>query len=67
MSGKIDYLDLRILQIISNDARIPLSDVANQCGVSRAVVHQRIAKLTEKGTILGSGYHDLLRLQTRSR
>jgi len=57
MSGKIDYLDLRILQIISNDARIPLSDVANQCGVSRAVVHQRIAKLTEKGTILGSGYH----------
>lgn len=56
MSNKIDNLDLRILQIISDNARIPLSDVANQCNVSRAVVHQRIAKLTEKGAILGSGY-----------
>lgn len=56
MSAKIDNLDLRILQIISGDARIPLSDVAIRCGVSRAVVHQRIAKLAERGTILGSGY-----------
>ncbi|MBQ8098897.1 MAG: Lrp/AsnC ligand binding domain-containing protein [Bacteroidaceae bacterium] len=57
MSVKIDNLDLRIMQIISSDARIPLSDVAIKCGVSRAVVHQRIAKLTEKGAVLGSGYH----------
>ncbi|HCE48426.1 MAG TPA: transcriptional regulator [Prevotellaceae bacterium] len=57
MPDKIDNLDLRILQIISGDARIPLSDVALRCGVSRAVVHQRIAKLTERKTILGTGYH----------
>lgn len=57
MSNKIDSLDLKILQIISNDARIPLSDVAIKTGVSRAVVHQRIAKLTDKGAIIGSGYH----------
>lgn len=57
MSGKIDKLDRKILGIISKDARIPLSDVAEQCGVSRAVVHQRVGKLTEKGAILGSGYH----------
>ena len=57
MSSKIDNLDLQIMQIISGDARIPLSDVAIRCNVSRAVVHQRIAKLTEKGAILGSGYH----------
>ena len=56
MSSKIDNLDLQIMQIISGDARIPLSDVAIRCNVSRAVVHQRIAKLTEKGAILGSGY-----------
>lgn len=57
MSGKIDKLDLKILEIISGDARIPLSDVAEKCGVSRAVVHQRVTKLTEKGAIMGSGYH----------
>ena len=56
MSSKIDHLDLKILQIISEDARIPLSDVAIKCGVSRAVVHQRIQKLMEKDAILGSGY-----------
>ena len=57
MAEKIDKLDLRILQIISGDARIPLSDVANKCGVSRAVVHQRIMKMTERKTILGTSYH----------
>ena len=57
MSGKLDKLDLEILQIISRDARIPLSEVAERCHVSRAVVHQRVAKLTEKEAIMGSGYH----------
>lgn len=57
MSEKIDRLDLRILDMISKDARIPLSEVAEKCGVSRAVVHQRVAKLTDKGAISGSGYH----------
>ena len=56
MSSKIDNLDLQIMQIISGDARIPLSDVAERCNVSRAVVHQRITKLIERGAILGSGY-----------
>ena len=57
MSAKIDNLDLKILGIISRDARIPLSEVAEKCGVSRAVVHQRVGKLSEKGAITGSGYH----------
>lgn len=56
MSVKIDNLDLKILDIISKDARVPLSDVAEICNVSRAVVHQRVGKLIEKGAILGSGY-----------
>ena len=56
MAVKIDNLDLRILDIISKDARTALSEVAEVCGVSRAVVHQRVSKMIEKGVILGSGY-----------
>ena len=56
MAVKIDNLDLKILSIISKDARVPLSDVAEICKVSRAVVHQRVGKLIEKKAILGSGY-----------
>ena len=56
MSLKTDNLDLRILDIISKDARRSFSEVAEACGVSRAVVHQRVSKMMEKGVILGSGY-----------
>lgn len=56
MSLKTDNLDLKILDIISKDARTSLSEVAEACGVSRAVVHQRVGKMMEKGVILGSGY-----------
>ena len=36
---KIDSLDKKILEIISNNARIPFKDVAAECGISRAAVH----------------------------
>lgn len=54
---KIDSLDKKILEIISNNARIPFKDVAMDCGVSRAAVHQRVQKLIDLGVIVGSGYH----------
>ncbi len=54
---KIDKLDLKILQIISVDARVPFKDVAEVCGVSRAAIHQRVQRLTEGGIITGSGYN----------
>ena len=38
---KVDQLDLKILKIISVNARIPFKDVAAVCGVSRAAIHQR--------------------------
>ena len=38
---KIDNLDRQILEIISQNARIPFKDVAAECGVSRAAIHQR--------------------------
>ena len=53
---KIDKLDRQILDIISQNARIPFKDVAAQCGVSRAAIHQRVQRLIDLGVIIGSGY-----------
>ena len=54
---KIDSLDKQILEIISNNARIPFKDVAAKCGVSRAAIHQRVQRLIDMNVIVGSGYH----------
>jgi Lrp/AsnC family transcriptional regulator for asnA, asnC and gidA len=54
---KIDKLDRKILEIISQNARIPFKDVAESCGVSRAAIHQRVQKMIELKIIIGSGYH----------
>jgi Lrp/AsnC family transcriptional regulator, regulator for asnA, asnC and gidA len=56
MDGKIDALDKKILSIITKNARIPFKDVAAQCGVSRAAIHQRVQRLMDMGVITGSGY-----------
>ena len=54
---KIDKLDLQIMEIISNNARIPFKEVAQACGVSRAAIHQRVQRLIDLNVIVGSGYH----------
>ncbi len=54
---KIDNLDRKILQIIMRNARIPSKDVAMECGVSRAAIHQRIQRLIDLKVITGSGYN----------
>ena len=54
---KIDKLDEQIMDIISCNARIPFKDVAAECGVSRAAIHQRVQRLIEMNVIIGSGYH----------
>jgi transcriptional regulator, AsnC family len=53
---KIDNLDKKILSILSKNARIPFKDVAAECGVSRAAIHQRVQRLMENGIITGSGF-----------
>lgn len=53
---KIDKLDKKILSILSRNARIPFKDVAAECGVSRAAIHQRVQHLIEGGVITGSGF-----------
>lgn len=56
MERVIDDLDRKILSIIIKNARIPFREVAEQCGVSRAAVHQRVQRLIDMGVITGSGY-----------
>ena len=53
---KIDQLDRKILQIITQNARMPFKDVAELCGVSRAAIHQRVQRLIDIDVITGSGY-----------
>ena len=53
---KIDRLDLHILKIVMHNARIPSKDVALECGVSRAAIHQRLQRLIDMKVITGSGY-----------
>ena len=54
---KIDSIDKKILGLISGNARLPFKDVATECGVSRAAIHQRVQRLIDMGVIVGSGFH----------
>ena len=47
----------RSLKLYLKNARIPFKDVAAECGVSRAAIHQRVQRLIDLGVIIGSGYH----------
>ena len=53
---KIDNLDKKILSILSQNARIHFKDVAADCGVSRAAIHQRVQRLVDNNVITGSGF-----------
>lgn len=52
----LDKLDKKILKLISEDARIPFLEVARECNVSGAAIHQRIQKLTNIGVLRGSQF-----------
>ena len=57
LRNNLDQIDLHILDIITNNARIPFKDVAAEVGISRAAVHQRVNRMIEMKVITGSGYH----------
>jgi Lrp/AsnC family transcriptional regulator, regulator for asnA, asnC and gidA len=52
----IDSLDKKIIKLITQNARIPYLEVARECDVSGAAIHQRIQKLTNLGVITGSKF-----------
>ena len=53
---ELDELDKKILSLIINDARKPFLEVARECNVSGAAIHQRIQKLINAGVIKGSEF-----------
>ncbi|MDR1601863.1 MAG: Lrp/AsnC ligand binding domain-containing protein [Tannerella sp.] len=56
MHYRLDELDREILKRIANDARKPFLEVARECNVSGAAIHQRIQKLMNAGVIKGSEF-----------
>jgi Lrp/AsnC family transcriptional regulator for asnA, asnC and gidA len=52
----LDELDYKILNLISNDARISFLEVSRACNVSGASVHQRVQKMMTNGIITGSEF-----------
>lgn len=54
MVPELDALDVKILQLLSDNARKPYLEVARETGVSGAAIHQRVAKLLQMGVIRGS-------------
>jgi Lrp/AsnC family transcriptional regulator for asnA, asnC and gidA len=52
----LDELDKKILSLVSRNARIPYLEVARECDVSGAAIHQRIQRLMKIGVITGSEF-----------
>ncbi len=55
-NSQLDNLDKKILSMITANARIPFLEVARECKVSGAAIHQRIQRLTRLGIITGSEF-----------
>ena len=51
---QLDALDVKILGYLIENARRPFLEIARECKVSGAAVHQRIARLQALGVIKGS-------------
>lgn len=57
-NGGLDATDRRILALLVQDGRATLQDIADQVGLRRASVHERVRKLEAAGVI--KGYHAAL-------
>ncbi|MBW2999245.1 AsnC family transcriptional regulator [Candidatus Woesearchaeota archaeon] len=53
VDNKIDETDKKILEILANDARIPITELAKKVKFSVEIVRRRMKNLEEKGIILG--------------
>ena len=51
---QIDSLDKKIISHLVRNARTPYLEIARNCGVSGALIHQRIQRLEEAGIIKSS-------------
>lgn len=53
---QIDSLDKQILEFLSTDARTSFLEIARQCHVSGALIHQRVEKMQDAGVVSGSRF-----------
>ena len=51
---EIDNIDLKILNILMEDAKMPYTEVAKKVFVSGGTVHVRMKKLEEMGVVTGT-------------
>lgn len=51
LNNQLDALDSRILNELTENARIPYSQLAKNLNVSNSLIHQRIKKLEESGVM----------------
>lgn len=54
MAVELDELDLRIVNLLLSDARTPAAQIAEQIGLSRPAVADRLDKLERQGVIRGT-------------
>lgn len=52
----LDEIDTKILSYLMKNARMPFLEIARECGISGAAIHQRVKKLEEAGIIEGSRF-----------
>ena len=50
----MDSIDQTILRLLMRNARMPYLEIARECGISGAAIHQRVKKLTDMGVIRGT-------------
>ena len=53
-SYHLDEIDRKILGFLIKNARMPFLEIARECGVSGAAIHQRVQQLELNGVITGS-------------
>lgn len=53
-SYHIDQIDQKILSLLVKNARMPFLEIARECKVSGAAIHQRFKRLEANGVITGS-------------
>ena len=55
MTSGIDELDAKIIQLMTEEPRIGLVEVARRLEVARGTVQSRLTKLSERGVVTGFG------------
>ena len=51
VENQLDHLDTAIISALTQNARIPFSQLAEQLGVSNSLIHQRVRKLKSRGVL----------------